>query len=308
MRCSRNRESALADYADFHPDVLMFHSSIGLANANDLTTEIRKIETERHTGIIFVFEHAVERQEAVELLENGADEFFSAEANTREIRARINAVLRLKELSDRLRTANHRLEVLSNTDELTGLANMRFFYKKYAEGMIDCRDARLPMGVIMFDLDRFKSVNDSSNHLVGSYVIGEVGKIVRLGAGLHSTDVAARYGGDEYIIMTHDLDVSITERKAETIRRLIESAEFEREGVRVKITASLGVAWVAPGFTGAADDLMKAADLMCYRSKKEGRNRTSSLRMDNATDLNELTDDHSRRVTVRFDRKKTQAS
>jgi diguanylate cyclase (GGDEF)-like protein len=303
VQSCKSADEALLMYHRWHPDLMLVHSSIGMQAANVMVRDIRKNESERHTGIIFVSEGAIDRREAVEILENGADEFFSAEANPREVRARVNAVLRLKELSDRLRSANHRLEMLSHTDELTGLANMRLFYQKYAAAMLDCRDGKLPVGIIMFDLDRFKCVNDSTNHLIGSYVIGEVGKIVRLGGVLHSADTAARYGGDEYIILTHDLDIAMTVRKAEALRALIESALFMREGITVQLTASLGVAWAAPGFTGAADDLMKAADLMCYRSKKKGRNCVSAIRVDEKLNLDELSDENSRRMTVRFERK-----
>jgi diguanylate cyclase (GGDEF)-like protein len=302
--CSTPTE-AMQVYGAIHPDVVLIDSSIGLSQANLLVSEIRRSESERHTGIILLIADDLDRKEAVSFLENGADEFFSKDAEPREIRARVNAVLRLKATADRLRSVNHRLEILSNTDELTGLANMRQFYRRYAEAMLSCRDGRLPVGIIMFDLDHFKRVNDSTNHLIGSFVIGEVGKIVRLAGILSNHDVPARYGGDEYIIMTHDIDINATVRKAEMLRSLIEAAHFSREGVSMRLTASMGVAWAAPGFGGAADDLMKAADLMCYRSKKSGRNCVSSIKIDETTDLNQLTDDASKRVTMRFDLKRS---
>jgi diguanylate cyclase (GGDEF)-like protein len=255
--------------------------------------DIRLQQGQRHIGVVvfgdrvsFGAANALTENSAVKALEAGADEVVYEDDEQSEIAARCYAIIRLKMVTDRLRRANHKLQILSSTDELTGLNNMRFFYSDYARVMAACRDGVRDIGVIMFDLDFFKNINDQSNHLVGSYVISEVGKLVKYSGILDSSDVAARYGGDEYIIMTNDFHINQLTEKTEALRKLIASATFMKDGASYKVTASMGCAWVERGFKGGAEDLLKAADLMCYSSKTRGRNCTSAILFDHNIDLN----------------------
>src|SRR5690606_14908196 len=154
-----------------------------------------------------------EDQLAVECLESGADDLVRSTTTDREILARTNAVLKLKAMTDELRSANHRLHQLSYTDELTGLNNMRTLNGKYSKAVKRCLDGESGLGVIMMDLDNFKNVNDSTNHLMGSHVISEVGKLIRGSGILGEEDCAARFGGDEYVIFTLDKDVEGVKKK-----------------------------------------------------------------------------------------------
>ena len=257
--------------------------------------DIRVQQGQRHIGVVVFGErdqvgsaNTLTENSAVKALEAGADEVVYEDDGQSEIAARFYAIIRLKMVTDRLRRANHKLQILSSTDELTGLNNMRFFYSDYARAMAACRKGDRDIGVIMFDLDYFKSINDQSSHLVGSYVIAEIGKLVKYSGILGSSDVAARYGGDEYIIMTNDFHINQLTEKTEAIRKLIANATFMKDGASYNVTASMGCAWVERGFKGVAEDLLKAADLMCYSSKTRGRNCTSALLFGNNVDLNSI--------------------
>jgi len=267
------------------PDLVLLSSELAEKSGKDICRFIRENEAERHTGVIFVGPNGDCEQLSVECLEIGADDFLRQDASDREIMARIDAVLRLKAMTDELRSANHRLSLLSNTDELTGLHNMRSFNKHYGQAIGDCKTGKASIGVIMMDLDRFKSVNDSSNHLVGSFVIGEVGKLIKGSGVLKSADCAARYGGDEYIIFTRDSSLAGVRAKAQRLGELIKNAVFVRDGRTIRITASIGVSWIAAGYYGKDEDPIKAADMMLYKSKEAGRDCVSEMILEPGTKL-----------------------
>ena len=282
-------ERAFEFFEREHPDLIIIRTRVDKDSGRDLCRKVRIQEGHRHTGIVFL-DHKGQTDDAlvVECLESGADDFISARCSPAEIQARVRAVLRLKGMTDELRSANHRLQLLSMTDELTGLANMRCFSMKYMTALKICRAGHGGLGMIMIDLDHFKSVNDSSNHLVGSYVIGEVGRLIRTSGLLLPTDIAARYGGDEYIVCCAANDLTQVVAKAEGIRVRIFQSQFQRDGVTVRLTASLGCAYVDSGFSGRAEAPIKAADLMLYRSKSMGRDRVSGMVLQSDTDLSNL--------------------
>ncbi|HEY7546149.1 MAG TPA: GGDEF domain-containing protein, partial [Blastocatellia bacterium] len=132
----------------------------------------------------------------------------------------------------------------------------------------------LPVAVLMMDLDFFKKVNDGRGHLVGSNTIKEVGHIIRDIVG--SDDLAARYGGEEYLAYTlcpREEGFALAER----IRKEVEAHQFSAsptdDSVTMSVTISLGVA-IFPEDGTSALDLMQKADLALYRAKRTGRNRT----------------------------------
>ena len=270
--------TAIALFNTVFPDLVVISVQTDTKDGKMLCREIRTHESERHTGIVFLAASETEGDMLpVECLELGADDFFSVAISHREMIARINAVLRLKDMTDELRSANHRLELLSLTDELTGLHNMRSFNLQFNNYLKTCREGASGLGIIMIDLDHFKEINDTTNHLVGSHVISDVGKLIRLSGILSNKSCPARYGGDEYIICCLSDSVEDVIDKAERLRALLMSALFTKDGYSVRVTASVGVSWIDPGFDGKQEDPIKASDLMLYRSKKLGRNRVSAM-------------------------------
>lgn len=290
LRLAKDARTALELFKKIHPDLVLIDLAIGKDESKALCESVRKREGTRHTGVIFLsFDgHEMDDVISVECLEIGADDVIKSSTSDREIMARTNAVLKLKAMTDELRSANHRLHQLSYTDELTGLNNMRAFNGKYSKAVKRCLDGESGLGVIMMDLDNFKSVNDNTNHLMGSHVISEVGKLIRGSGILSKGDCAARFGGDEYVIFTLDPDVAEVKRKGDEIRDLVRKGIFIKDGHSIRITTSIGVAWTIPGYKGKAEDPIKAADMMLYASKHEGRNRVSFMTLSSPNDLDDL--------------------
>ncbi|MBI5469254.1 MAG: GGDEF domain-containing protein, partial [Deltaproteobacteria bacterium] len=155
-------------------------------------------------------------------------------------------------------------------DSLTGLYN-----SKYLEAALDRelkRADRLmsPVTVLFMDLDNFKRINDTNDHLVGSKVLVEVGKILL--KCVREVDTVIRYGGDEYVVILVDADYGVAMRVADRIRVSIEQEHFiPEESLDIRITASLGVA-TYPIHTRDKKELLKIADKAMYKAKDLSRN------------------------------------
>lgn len=287
--------SAVADeklwdvFRKFHPDLVV----IDLDHAGELglrfCQQLRSHEKDRHTGLIG-FSKTIQSDDAVleKVLLQGGDDFIDGKASDRELVARVNSVFRFKVMADRLRSMNHKLKTLSLTDELTGLKNMRAFHIEFQKMIKNCRKGSSGLGIIMLDLDHFKSINDTANHLVGSFVIGEVGRLIAHSGVLGKDAIAARYGGDEYIVCAPCEGIGWLWDIAERIQDLIMRSVFKKEQFTVKLTGSFGLAWVDPGFEGKPDDIIKGADVMLYRSKKQGRNMVSAMLLRYPVDFNHI--------------------
>ncbi len=160
---------------------------------------------------------------------------------------------------------------LSIKDELTDLFTFRYFKERLAEEANRARRYKMSFSLILFDLDRFKSVNDTYGHPFGNIVLQAVAGV------LHHTirngvDMAARFGGEEMALILPHTGEQGTFILAERIRAKVEALTLEHEGKPVKITISGGLA-TFPTHGETAEELLEAADAALYRSKEEGRNR-----------------------------------
>jgi len=166
------------------------------------------------------------------------------------------------------------LRLRADTDYLTGILNRRAFT---AAGNLRLRGAREQdesLAVILFDVDHFKSVNDSYGHDAGDQVLIRIAEVVR--DTLRDGEIVARYGGEEFVVMPTYCGLEAARALAERLRAAISHEPLTlADGHILRVTASFGVA-VAHGPHAALDDLFHAADLALYRAKRNGRNRVES--------------------------------
>lgn len=283
---ARDGEEAFHLFETQHPDLIVISTELHDLPGRIFCQRIRENEQERHTGIVVVAPHSKDQGPlSVGYLESGADDFVEMDRPSCEFKARLRSVLRMKCMTDELRSANHQLRLLTVTDDLTGLANMRGFNERFMEVLKCCRDGGCGLGVIMVDLDNFKTVNDSVNHLMGSFVLSEIGRIIHISGILGAGDFAARFGGDEFVMFCPAEDLTAVSVKAEELRKVIDQTRFYKDGQTVHITASFGVAWTPTGYAGKAEDLIKAADFMLYQSKQKGRNQVNSMYFSGEIDI-----------------------
>jgi diguanylate cyclase (GGDEF)-like protein len=165
--------------------------------------------------------------------------------------------------------AKRRILQLSQTDELTGLLNMRAFNRLLDQELERARLDHTPFIVIMVDIDGLKDINDRHGHSAGTRLIRQVAETLK--NSVRKTDIVARYGGDEFVILMHRASNDVAALCAERIRIAVNNTSFDAAGQRISTTASIGVAGF-PDSVDEADKVLDKADLALYRSKQGGRN------------------------------------
>jgi len=204
-------------------------------------------------------------------LESGADDYIRKPFSFRELVARLKVRVRLQDLVNALEEANMRLADLSQKDDLTGLYNMRSMYDRIDHEIKRTKRSKGQVACVMLDMDHFKKVNDGHDHLFGSFVLGEVGKILR--TSIREVDFAARYGGDEFLLVLTDTTEEGTGIFAERLREKVARHLFTDGKDEIRLTVSMGFA--VSGNLGDIDarELVRRADHALYAAKEQGRNR-----------------------------------
>ena len=181
-----------------------------------------------------------------------------------------NSVLEFVERDPLKEEFYRKIQRLINRDYLTGLLAKNRFEEKFEQSLEVCDEEGYPLSVLMADIDNLKSINDTYGHLLGEFVVGEIGRIVR--ESLFSEEsYATRFGGDEYQAVLPRLTKEEALEVAEEIRRRVEEYVFERDGVCANPTISLGAASY-PEDGADRDTLTEAADEALYRAKSTGGN------------------------------------
>jgi diguanylate cyclase (GGDEF)-like protein len=197
--------------------------------------------------------------------EDGEAEFLKAVADI------LSLVVRQKRVEQDLKEAVRKLRRQAYVDSLTELYNRRFLMERLSEEVDEAHRYERPLSVLILDVDRFKSINDTYGHSIGDKVLHTIGR--HMVATTRSYDIAARFGGEEFCLVLPNTDAATAAGIAERMRRLIESDEIrtDREHT-VKVTVSIGVAGLEA--TESLDRLLARADGALYRAKEGGRNRT----------------------------------
>ncbi|MEY2516651.1 MAG: hypothetical protein QOJ89_4009, partial [bacterium] len=165
----------------------------------------------------------------------------------------------------------------SLTDDLTGLANLRAFNSALAGEVGRARRFNSPLGIVLIDLDNFKSVNDTYGHEQGNVVLREVARVLRDSS--RESDLPARYGGEELAFVLPGSDIEGAFQFAERLRERIAALYIPRLDGRgsLQVTASCGVA-ATPTTAADKDVLVAAADGAMYEAKRSGKNKTVRAR------------------------------
>ena len=176
--------------------------------------------------------------------------------------------LRVRDRTRQLEQLNARLETLASTDHLTGVMNRRRFQEHIQLMLAHARRYDTWVAVLLFDIDHFKAVNDRFGHAMGDRVLQDIAN--RVQTVLRETDVFARWGGEEFIVLTEHADPQAAQSLAERLRVTIGRDAFGEVGT---LTVSVGVA--CSRGRGTAEDMIGSADRALYEAKRAGRDRVS---------------------------------
>lgn len=183
------------------------------------------------------------------------------------IRQRIEIEARKLELEEK----NRELALLATRDALTGVANRSQLTSALVAELSRMKRTGSPASIVLLDLDHFKAVNDSHGHPTGDAVLREIAHL--LSAEVRSIDTLARLGGEEFAILLPDTPLEAAAELAERLRQRIEGHEFNGGSTSLRLTASFGVAPIAPEAPDPINSAYKAADRLLYRAKESERNR-----------------------------------
>ncbi|HET8654191.1 MAG TPA: diguanylate cyclase [Longimicrobiaceae bacterium] len=277
IETASNGEEALRMVHEAPPHLILLDVMMPLMDGYEVSRRIKSDDSLPFIPIILVTARD-STQDKVEGLDAGADDYLTKPVNFPELEARVRSMLRIKRLQDELdqknrelEVANKRLRKLSITDGLTDLFNHRHIHELLHEEFERTKRSGEPLGVAMFDLDRFKHVNDTYGHPTGDVILYETGRILRDTA--REIDMVGRYGGEEFIAILPGTDEEDANRFAERVRERIERHVFRDEANEVRMTISGGVAAFPNPEIQDPDTLIKRADEALYTGKESGRNR-----------------------------------
>lgn len=248
-----------------------------------LLSHIRRQEAYRDLPIILLTGHG-SSFDKIKGLDLGANDYVTKPYNPAELVARVKNLLRIRELMQQLERANRdlqrvnrRLQEVSITDELTGLYNRRHFWDRLDSEFKRAVRYGDQISCLLLDIDKFKDLNDTYGHPVGDLALKELGKILKTEC--RGTDIVARFGGEEFIILLGRTNPEGATQFAERLRRIVETHPFSLEegDGEIHITLSIGVVSYPNEEIRAINDLVRLADDALYRAKNEGRNRVVSV-------------------------------
>lgn len=170
-----------------------------------------------------------------------------------------------------LQEVNSKLNYMSSHDLLTELLNRRSFSNQVSDKMRIIYESKEIATLILIDIDHFKHVNDKFGHLVGDMVLKEVSNIIK--KNIKTTDLATRWGGEEFLIFLFQTSINEAHSLAENIRLEIQNKVIEADKFQIQITASFGISLLENNFSNSFDSSFKAADIALYKAKNQGRNQ-----------------------------------
>lgn len=235
-----------------------------------LVTQCRATEAFRQLPILLIAEDR-DLPRLAKGLDLGANDYLIRPVDRNELLARTTTQIRRKRMQDRLQESYWRSLHLALTDSLTGLYNRRYLDAHLDELIGRVRKDGINAAVLLFDIDHFKQVNDAHGHAAGDDVLQELA--ARTTNSVRSVDLVARLGGEEFVVVMPETDLTIAATVAERLRAAVAREPFtvKASGEKLSVTISIGVT-AAAGAEDDRDAMLKRADDALYTAKTRGRN------------------------------------
>lgn len=239
----------------------------------EVCRRVREHRQEPYTYILLLTSKNT-KEETVEGMEAGADDYIVKPYHEHELQVRLRAGKRIIELQTELLNAREELRERAAKDLLTLLPNRSSIVDGLQRELARCHRDQRTVGIILLDLDHFKDVNDSLGHFAGDVVLRETATCLR--SNMRPYDLVGRYGGEEFLVVLPNSDLPQTVVQAERIRARLSELKLFVDGRELNITASFGVT-VSDGLERLPEQLIRVADEALYRAKNAGRNCVAAL-------------------------------
>ncbi len=241
-----------------------------------LASKLRSLESTRLIPILLIGGEE-DLDLMIKAMELGVNDYLSRPIDEQELLARVRTLVRRKRYQDSLHENFLRNLSLALIDSLTGLHNRRYLAAHLESVMGRAAKTGNPVSLMMIDIDLFKQVNDDHGHAVGDDVLCEVAQ--RIALNVRGIDMAARYGGDEFVVIMPDTSIKTAMKVAKRLYGFIAGEPFKVSGggpggggESIEITISIGVTESRDG-SCAPKDILKRADEALYKAKSQGRNQ-----------------------------------
>lgn len=236
-------------------------------NGTDVVRQLRKTRSGSYTYVLLLTAKT-EKSDVLIGLESGADDYLTKPFDAQELRARLRVGERIIHLQKCLECALSASEFRASHDALTGLYNRAMIMSLLEREAGRCLREGTQLGIILADVDRFKSINDTYGHESGDHALLETAG--RMQSSLRSYDFLGRYGGEEFLIVAPGCRPADIRDIAERLRQSVAKEPIRVGNNNLKVTISLGVTVANP--PEALGTLLKRADLALYDAKEAGRN------------------------------------
>jgi len=263
--------SAFEKANEFLPDLILLDVVMPDMSGFDVLSELRRSEKTKDIPVIFIT-GATNSDDEIKGLAAGAVDYICKPLNDTIVKLRVRQQI---QLLNQLRKIEH----LSMSDQLTGLPNRRSFELRINEEWKRASREQTPLSILVVDIDNFKKYNDTYGHQQGDAILQAAANVFS-GALKHPSDFAARWGGEEFVMLLCNTDSNGALDIAEQIRKIIETVEIPApNGAATNITVSVGVNTRASEHDGTIDEFISRADMALYEAKNKGRNRVCCFEM-----------------------------
>jgi two-component system, cell cycle response regulator len=268
-----NPQAALNLLADKEFDLLIVSMSLADADALRLCSQVRSIDRTRHLPMILLVDPGQEPR-LLRALDLGVNDYVMRPLTCNELLARVRTQVKRKRYSDHLRNRLEESLEAAMIDPLTGLHNRRYMESHLSTLVEDAVRNSGQLSVLLADIDHFKQVNDTYGHAAGDTVLKEFSN--RFRRNTRGIDLACRYGGEEFLVIMPDTNMTRAYQVGERLRVAIAADVFPiRTGVGIHLTASVGIATLeCPEDT--PETVFRRADNALFSAKRRGRNRVAA--------------------------------
>ncbi|MGA7594820.1 MAG: diguanylate cyclase [Gallionella sp.] len=263
-----------------NPDLILLDAQLPDIDGFDIARRIRAMEGRGDwTAIIFLTSKTRDADLAVGI-EAGGDDYLMKPVSEVVLLAKIRAMQRLVEMqremvlvTRELDAANKELLRLSTMDGLTGISNRRMFDDLGKREWRRCERMKMPISLVMVDVDHFKLFNDKYGHQAGDECLKSIAaQVAKIGQ--RPTDLVARYGGEEFVLVLGETNTEGARWLASRLCQKVAELDIPHYATSSRhVTVSCGVASVIPGADRSLEVLLRSADIALYRAKAAGRNR-----------------------------------